>query len=44
MGFIHPKGVLMLPKGCRPKGSIKTLEEWIKPIILREGWNNNILI
>ena len=24
MGFIHPEGVLMLPKGCRPEGSIKT--------------------
>ena len=43
MGFIHPEGVLMLPKGRRPEGSIKTPKGWMKPIILHEGWNNNIL-
>ena len=37
MGFIHPEGVLMLPKGRRPEGSIKTPEGWIKPIVPRDG-------
>ena len=37
MGFIHPEGVLMLPKGRRPEGSIKTPEGWMKPIIPRDG-------
>ena len=33
MGFIHPLGVLMLPSGLWPLGSIKTPLGWIEPVI-----------
>ena len=37
MGLIHPEGVLMLPKGRRPEGSIKAPKGWIIPNE-PEGW------
>ena len=37
MGLIHPEGVLMLPKGRRPEGSIKTPEGPEIPMSPRAG-------
>ena len=44
MGFIHPSGVLMLPSGLRPLGSIKTPSGWIKPIIPCDGVEQYLII